>query len=129
MRLKGSPEKVITRWLESSFRDPACFGLIAEVDGEFAGFLLARVDTWESVPPIVQSRKLGIIDGAYVIERFRGHRVAASLIERALFKMGQRNAVAVETTYEAANEASTEMWRQAGFAPWMVHTYRMLYNT
>jgi GNAT superfamily N-acetyltransferase len=129
MRLKKAPEKAIAHWLQERFHDGGSFGLIAECDGEFAGFLLARIDVCESVPPIVESRKLGIIDGIYVLERFRRYRVAANLLERAVDRMRSANVLVVETTYEVAGQAAERMWRRAGFTPWMVHAYRMLYNS
>lgn len=128
MKLKQSPEKLLAEWLRERFRDSTSLGLIAECDGEFAGFLLGRIEMWECVPLIVQPRKLAIIDAVYVREQFRRFTVAASLIERSLAQAVRRNAVVVETTYEAASEASVRMWALAGFTPWMVHGYRMLYN-
>jgi GNAT superfamily N-acetyltransferase len=128
MKLKKAPEKVLAEWLDGRFRDSTSFGLIAECGGQFAGFLLARVDNWESVPPIVETRKLGMIDGLYVVEHFRRYSVAATLIEAAVSRIKQSNAVAVETIHEASSEAARRTWERAGFTPWMVHSYRMLYN-
>jgi GNAT superfamily N-acetyltransferase len=129
MKPKAAPAKAITDWLQERFRDDTSFGLIAECGGDLAGFLLARIDVCESVPPIVESRKLGIIDGVYVLERFRRYRVAATLLERAIARMQSANVLAVETTYEIGSHAAERMWKRAGFTPWMVHAYRMLYNS
>jgi GNAT superfamily N-acetyltransferase len=126
MRMKPHPERHLNEWLDLRFREPTSFGLIAEGDGRHAGFLLARVDLWESTPPIIHPRKLGIIDAIYVVDEFRHSGVARQLIEWAFAKMRQRKAVAVETIYDASNEASARMWQQAGLKPWMVHAYRML---
>src|SRR5439155_22705459 len=57
---------------------------------------------------------------------FGGQGIAAQLIRRAVQNMQAANAAAVETIYEAGNQASAAMWHGAGFAPWMVHAYRML---
>ncbi len=129
MKIKQSPEKALLAWLTGRFRDSATFGLIAECDGEFAGFILGRVDTLECIPPIVQSRKVGLIDALYVREQFRRSSVAANLIEKSLALAARRNAVVVETTYEAASQAAVQTWNRAGFTPWMIHAYRMLYNS
>jgi hypothetical protein len=48
------------------------------------------------------------------------------LIDKAVEAMQAKNAVAVETVYEDWNDASSASWHRAGFAPWMVHAYRML---
>ena len=41
-------------------------------------------------------------------------------------KLRAANAVVAETIYDAWNDASVQAWHRAGFAPWMVHAYRML---
>ena len=113
-------------WLHARFNESSAFGLVAEIDGAFAGFLIGRVDEWESVPPVIEPRKLGFIDAVYVEERFRRQRIGSCLIEHALQWLRQRNVAAVETIYDARNGASAETWRRAGFASWMVHAYRLL---
>jgi len=101
-------------------------GFVAEVDAAFAGFLIGRVDDWESIPPVIEARRIGIIDALYVLEPFRRQRVGTRLIEHAMERMRDANAIAIETIYDAWNDASAQAWRRAGFAPWMVHAYRML---
>jgi GNAT superfamily N-acetyltransferase len=62
----------------------------------------------------------------YVDEYFRRQGIGSQLIGKAVERMRAANAVAVETVYDAWNDASSETWHRAGFAPWMVHAYRML---
>ncbi|MBI4473536.1 MAG: GNAT family N-acetyltransferase [Acidobacteria bacterium] len=126
MRFKPNADRAMADWLRSRFRDSGSFGIVAESDGRPAGFLIGRIDLWESAPPILEPRKMGIIDAIYVVDEFRRRRIATMMIERAMEIMRSRNAVAVETTYDAWSDASAETWRRAGFAPWMVHAYRML---
>ena len=126
MRLIPQPEQAMTEWLTSRFKHPAAFGFVAEMDDAMAGFLIGRVDEWESVPPVIEPRKLGIIDALYVDEGFRRQGIGTHLIEHAIGLLRERDVVAVETIYAAWNDASTETWRHAGFAPWMVHAYRLL---
>jgi GNAT superfamily N-acetyltransferase len=126
MRLKPDTEAAMTKWLILRFREPASLGFIAEKDGSCAGFLIGRVDHWESMPPIVEPRRLGIIDVVYVAEEFRRLRVATRLVDRALEVMQERGAIAVETIYDASCSASSALWSRAGFVPWMVHSCRML---
>src|SRR5688572_32888991 len=52
MQLKPHPEREMTEWLMSRYRHPSSFGLIADRDAVMTGFLIGRVDEWESVPPI-----------------------------------------------------------------------------
>lgn len=126
MQLKRGAEDAMSRWLAVRFRQSSSIGYVAADDQMIAGFLIGRVDDWESVPPVIESRRIGIIDAVYVGEEFRRHGIASQLIHRALQKMQEANVVAVETIYEAWNEASVQTWHRAGFAPWVVHAYRML---
>jgi GNAT superfamily N-acetyltransferase len=126
MRLKTDSERAMRQWLLARFREPNSFGFIAERDGVCAGFLIGRVDEWESTPPVLEPRKLGIIDAVYVNPEFRRSGIGSRLVERALQVMRDRNAAAAETIYDAASDASSALWTEAGFAPWMVHAYRNL---
>jgi ribosomal protein S18 acetylase RimI-like enzyme len=126
MRLKPDAPSAMKRWLTSRYRQPHNLGFVAEVENRLAGFLIGRIDDWESVPPVIEARRIGIIDAVYVSEEYRRHGIGRQLIDKAVERMRAANAVAVETIYEAWNDASTQAWHRAGFAPWMVHAYRLL---
>jgi len=126
MQLKPDSEQAMARWLLGRFKQTSTIGFVAESDGSLTGFLIGRIDDWESVPPVIESRRIGIIDAVYVIEEFRRQHIASDLIQHAIQVMEEAKAVAVETIYDAWNDASAQTWRRAGFAPWMVHAYRML---
>jgi GNAT superfamily N-acetyltransferase len=126
MRLKPDFENEMSRWLAGRFKQDSSIGFVADRNATVAGFLIGRIGDWESVPPVIESRRIGIIDAVYVMEDFRRHGIAKQLIDRAIERMRQVNAVAVETIYDAWNDASVQTWHRAGFAPWMVHAYRML---
>ena len=68
-------------WLNSRFRQTQSLGLIAEVDHDIAGFLIGRIDDWESIPPLIESRRIGIIDALYVSEKFRRQGTGRLLID------------------------------------------------
>ena len=126
MQLKPDSTRVLRQWLHSRLREPGSIGFVAEQDGKFAGFLIGRIDEWESNPPVLEPRKMGIIDAVYVDEDFRHTGIGARLVQHALEVMRQHHAVAVETIYDAWSDASGALWREAGFAQWMVHAYRTL---
>lgn len=126
MRLRHDAEQSMIEWLASHFKEHSTLGLVADRAGTPVGFLIARISDWESSPPVVTPRKLGIIDAVYVSEEFRRQGIGTRLINRAIEIMRDRSAIAVETVYDAWSDASAETWRRAGFAPWMVHAYRML---
>jgi GNAT superfamily N-acetyltransferase len=114
------------RWLESKLLEDDTFGLVADVDHVIAGFLVARINDWESSPPIIAPRRVGIVDAVYVSYEFRHQGIGSQLIDRALERMRESNALAVETIYDLSDESADRMWRREGFSPWMVHAYRML---
>ena len=126
MRLRSDSEAIMKEWLRVRFKQPTSMGLVAEKEANIAGFLIGRIDDWESVPPVIESRRIGIIDAVYVTEEFRRHGIGSQLIEGAIQTMRDAKVIAVETVYDAWNDASTQIWHRAGFAPWMVHAYRML---
>ena len=66
MQLKPDFEAAMSEWLMGRFRQTSTIGLVAESDGSLAGFLIGRIDDWESVPPVIESRRIGIIDAVYV---------------------------------------------------------------
>ena len=126
MRLRSDADAAMKQWLNVRFKQPDSMGFVADNAGVIAGFLIGRIDDWESVPPLIEARRIGIIDAVYVGEAFRKRGIGRSLIERAIQKMREADAVAVETIYDAWNDAASQAWHRAGFAPWMVHAYRML---
>ena len=126
MHLRADASASMNDWLTERFRQRQTLGLIAETSATLAGFLIGRIDDWESVPPVIEPRRIGIIDAVYVPETFRRQGIGSQLIDTAVQRMRAEKAVAVETIYDAWNDASTETWHRAGFAPWMVHAYRML---
>jgi GNAT superfamily N-acetyltransferase len=126
MHISSDADTALMKWLTSRFRQPTAMGFVAEANGAVVGFLTARIDDWESVPPVIESRRIGIIDALYVADEFRRQGIGTQLIDRAIDAMKKGNAIAVETIYDAWNDASARAWHRAGFAPWMVHAYRML---
>jgi GNAT superfamily N-acetyltransferase len=126
MHIRPDAAGSMTRWLADRFKQRSAMGFVAEENGRIIGFLTARIDDWESVPPVIEPRRIGIIDAVYVADEFRRQGIGSQLIDRAIEAMRAANAIAVETIYDAWNEASTQAWHRAGFAPWMVHAYRML---
>src|SRR5262245_33802680 len=126
MHLRPDTETTMKQWLNTRFRQVNGLGLVAETHGVIAGFLIGRIDDWESVPPVIEPRRIGIIDAVYVSENSRRQGIGTQLIDRAIGTMRDAKAVAEETIYEAWNDASDQAWHRAGFAPWMMHAYRML---
>src|SRR5688572_22986522 len=126
MRLRRDSQRVMSEWLASKFEDSNCFGFVAEGDGNWAGFVIARVDEWESTPPILEPRKVGIIEAVYVQQEFRRCGIGAALVEHTLQAMRHRKAEIAETVHELSSDASSAFWQRTRFEPWMVHAHRTL---
>ena len=125
MTVRRDADSALKQWLDSRFLEAGSFGLVAEYGG-FAGFLIGRICDWESVPPVVKPRRIGLIDALYVGKDFRERGIGSTLLDKAVDRIRAARAVAVETTYDIGDEASARIWRRARFEPWMVHAYRML---
>src|SRR5262245_42910400 len=110
MRLVGDPEGAMAEWLNLLFRQPDTLGLIADVPEGPAGFVIGHIAVCETTPPVIQPRKIGIIDALYVHEPFRGNKVGRRLVERMVQIMRERHAIAVETTYDAWREEAAQTW-------------------
>ena len=119
VKLRQNPDRSLRRWLLERLKQPEAFGLVAERGHDLAGFLMGRVTTWESEPPILIPRRIGIIDAVYVAEPARRRCVGSKLIEEALAYAVRRGVSVVETTYETDNPDAARMWKKLGFRPWM----------
>src|SRR5206468_5690051 len=71
MRLKPDCDRAMAQWLMRRYEGPSSIGYVADRDSRFVGFLIGRVDEWETVPPVLESRRIGIIDAVYVLEQLR----------------------------------------------------------
>ena len=58
MQLKRGAEDAMTRWLTARFKQSSSIGYVAGNDQTMAGFLIGRVDDWESAPPVIEPRRM-----------------------------------------------------------------------
>ncbi len=115
--------RVLTRWLSDRFRDRQSLGYVGEREGDFAGFVLGRIGDWESDPPILKRRRVGLIDVVYVLESHRRLGVATRLVQYVIERAEVRGATALETTFEIINEPANGLWWSQGFKPWIARAY------
>ena len=121
--LKSDALGALQDWLADRFRDRGATGYIAEIEGEFAGFLLGRVGRWESDPPIVKARRVGLIDVVYVVEGHRRCGVGTLLVEQMIERAESYGATVVETTFEVSNPSASAMWGNLDFVRWLHRVY------
>ena len=122
--LKRGADRALKEWLGDRFSDPQAVGYVAEREDDFAGFLLGRIGEFESDPPILKRRRVGLIDVVYVVESHRRSGVATRLVRYVIERMEIRGATAVETTFEVFNEPAASLWSRLGFRPWVQRAYR-----
>jgi GNAT superfamily N-acetyltransferase len=122
--LRSDANRVLTEWLGDRFRDRRSLGYVGEREGEFAGFVLGRIGEWESDPPILKRRRIGLIDVVYVLEGHRRYGVASALVQFVIERARARGATALETSFETANEPATRLWLNLGFKLWIERAYR-----
>ena len=80
LKLRQNPDRALRRWLFERLKQPETFGLVAERGHDFAGFLIGRVTTWESEPPILAPRRICVIDVVYVAEPARRQGVGSKRV-------------------------------------------------
>ena len=124
--LRPNARSLLENWIRERTRERTDFGYVAEIDGVLAGFLLGRVGTWPSEPPILKPRKLAMIDTVFVIERFRMSGVATALVGRAVDHARASGAVGIEATFEDGNPSAAALWKRFGFVPTLSRAYRSL---
>ena len=122
--LRHNAERVMKEWLKDRFHDRRAVGFVAEADREFAGFLLGRIGEWESDPPILKVRRIGLIDVVYVREGHRRNGIGTRLVRHVIESAELRGAKALETTFEVSNDPAVRLWHSLGFVPWIERAYR-----
>ena len=105
----------LNEWLQDRIRDPTSIAYIAECDDQMAGFLLGRIDHWESEPPILKPRPLALIEVVVVLEGFRRQGVATTLINQVIERAASSGACGIETTFQVGDPAAVALWTSLGF--------------
>ncbi len=116
----GGPEHRLARGLKAEWRrfvrghigrtDRLC--LVAEIDGEAVGFLLAAILTR---PKVFERRPYGHIYDAFVDATHRNRRVGEALVNTALEWCRARRVDRVELYTHARNDLGMRFWQRMGF--------------
>lgn len=88
-------------------------GLVAEIDGSFAGFCLhfPTFSTWYGEPGLY-------VQDLYVDARFRGAGVGAALIRHAARQARARGATHLRLAVDAGNDGAQRFYDRIGLAPY-----------
>jgi ribosomal protein S18 acetylase RimI-like enzyme len=86
--------------------------LIAEIDGEIAGFLRGWI--FENIPGYLPARK-GFIHEIIVKSAYRGHHVGHELLRRAVDWFKERGTESIEVKISGKNSVARAFWGIEGF--------------
>jgi ribosomal protein S18 acetylase RimI-like enzyme len=117
MELSVDAARRLQAWLVERLRDRSTLGLVAHVEGGFAGFLLGRVGEWDWVPPIVKPCRVGRIEVVCVAEARRRQGIGRRLVTEGIRRMEARGAGRIETAHEVSDVPAGGLWKAMGFRP------------
>ena len=122
-RLPG--EQIADRYLDWMLRRAEAAGvvLVAELDGVFAGFVAGWVEESENVAETRDSNRVGLISDICVMPSFRGHRLAARMIDAIEVHLRHAGVARLRVNALAANLTARRSYEHAGFVP-----YEILYE-
>jgi ribosomal protein S18 acetylase RimI-like enzyme len=116
-RLPG--EQVADAYLDWLLRQSSTV-LMAESDGDFAGFVAGRIETTENLGETVDSNRFGLISDVCVMPEFRGQRMARQLLDAIDSDLRRAGVTRVRINALAANTAARASYVSAGFFPYEI---------
>jgi GNAT superfamily N-acetyltransferase len=125
-RLPG--EQVADAYLDWMLHRAEAHGavLVAESNCILVGFVAGWIEESENVGETPDSNRVGYVSDICVMPAFRGHRIAAQLlegIERHLAKFGITR---LRINSLAANKSARASYERAGFAPYEIVYEKMI---
>lgn len=108
-------------WLGRQLEAPGVLLLVAELDGEPAGYLYA---TLEERDWALLRDACGVLQDLFVAERFRRRGVARRLLDEGLRRLAEQGAPRVVLMSATQNAAAQALFASAGFRPTMVEMTR-----
>lgn len=108
-RLRSSD---IESYYKKALTNKDCVVLIAEKDGQFAGFIRAEADT---IQPWFKHNKILWLDDIYVKEEFRREGVARSLVQQAEQAAREKGIKRVQSRVYVFNKPIQELLRSMGY--------------
>jgi len=98
------------RVLKQALEDPNYELLVAELDGEIAGF----IDRWD-IPDFVHGAKLSYVQNLYILPRFRRKSVGGELLRKIVESAKRKGALEIHVTTEFGNKPAIGLYKRHGF--------------
>jgi ribosomal protein S18 acetylase RimI-like enzyme len=97
--------------------------LVAEVDGEFAGFAAGWIEHEPSLQETDDSNRFGLVSDVCVLPQFRGRRIASRLIDGLDPYFRRAGVTRIRIGVLASNRSARAAYEHCGFVP-----YEMVYE-
>ena len=107
-------------WLLDRIEDANMLLLLAEVDGEPAGFCQAEITDY---PPVLMIAQFGMILNFTVTKSHRRKGIGRAMVQKTLEWMRSRDIGRIELCAATGNEISNPFWQDMGFAPYKTSYY------
>lgn len=119
-RLPG--EQIADAYLDWMQRQAAATGavLVAEAGDSFAGLVAGWVEETEVIAETPDSNRFGYISDICAMPAFRGHRIAAWLLDGIERHLRRAGVVRLRINARAANTSARASYERAGLAPYEV---------
>ncbi len=119
---KGAHSKFL-EWFRKLPRNSRVLLLIAETEGQIAGYLKANLKTR---PSIYKIRKMGFIHDLYISEKFRNRGIGKKLIHEAFAWFKQKGIKYADLMVAANNETARTVYKKMNFKGYMVEKHRKI---
>ncbi|WP_444994896.1 GNAT family N-acetyltransferase [Aliikangiella sp. IMCC44359] len=103
----------LTQWLTKEMQNPNCLFLVAEVNQQPIGFIMACSIINDN--GFLKSQIKGLIQLLWVDEKYRKSTVGKSLVNEILTCFKEINISHVECSYTANNQLAKNFWQSIGF--------------
>lgn len=110
-------EERMAEWVGKCIEAEDHFVLVADADGEPAGYILVG---FGQRPPVMRDRDIAMIYDLSVTQRRRRQGIGERLVREALRLIEERGVRLVEVSYTLANEQSSSFWPKMGFDPFLM---------
>jgi ribosomal protein S18 acetylase RimI-like enzyme len=94
--------------------------LVAESEGGFVGFVAGWIEETQSMAETADSNRFGYVSDICVMPAFRGHGIAAQLLERIEQHLRQSGIARVRINALAANSSARASYEKAGYIAYEV---------
>lgn len=102
----------IEKYYKDALKNPDCNFLVAEANGEFAGFIRADI---KNIAGFFKHNRILYLDDVYVLKKFRRHGIAKSLLYAAERIAKARRIKRLQGRVYTFNKSAQKLLKSAGY--------------